>query len=161
VNPEPTELGLNSGGMVRKQPSWLTLVAFCMVVTIITALGFAILLAGGTAAFAVGGSSMAQSPQVSDEKPAVEEGAASGKTFAGIITDSRCGARHAMDSGKTATQCALMCIRAGSKYALVNGDTRYFLAGSQDDLEKLAGTRARVAGTLVGDTIRVSSISPP
>ena len=144
---------------MKKQPSWLALVAFCTAMTLAAALGFTILIAGGTVAFAVRGSSPEQPSQVSDDKPAVEEGAATGKTFAGIITDSRCGARHAMDSGKTATQCALMCVRAGSKYALVSGDARYFLSGSPGDLEKLAGERATVQGTLVGDTIRVSFIS--
>jgi hypothetical protein len=151
---------LSIGGTVKKQSSWLVLVAFCTAITLAVALGFAILLAGGTAAFAVGGgSSMVQSSQDLDDNPAVDEGATA-RIFAGVITDSHCGARHAMDSGKTAGQCALMCIRTGSKYALVNGDTRYFLAGGQDDLEKLAGERATVAGRLVGDTIRVSSISP-
>jgi endonuclease YncB( thermonuclease family) len=53
----------------------------------------------------------------------------------------------------------MMCVRAGSRYALVDGDMHYFLAGSEDTLDRLAGERATIAGALDGDTIHVISVS--
>jgi hypothetical protein len=65
-----------------------------------------------------------------------------------------------MDSDKDPTGCAKMCVRNGSKYVLVQGDKRYALAGSESQLEGLAGQRANITGILNGNTIKVSAISP-
>jgi hypothetical protein len=56
-------------------------------------------------------------------------------------------------------ECTKMCVRAGSKYVLVVGSKRYALAGSESQLDGLAGQRANIAGTLDGNTIKVSSTS--
>lgn len=64
-----------------------------------------------------------------------------------------------MDSGMNPADCAKMCVRNGSKYVLVQGNKKYALAGSESQLESLAGQRANVAGTLNGNTIQVSSTS--
>ena len=87
-----------------------------------------------------------------------DRGAASGQTFAGMITDSRCGARHRMNSGKTSAECALSCVRHGAHYVLVDGEKVYALEGHRDQLERLAGERANVVGTLEGDTIKVKAV---
>jgi len=50
-----------------------------------------------------------------------------------------------------------MCVRNGSKYVLVEGDRIYALAGSESELNGLAGQRATVAGILDGNTIKVTS----
>ncbi len=145
---------------MKKHSSWLALVVFCTAAIFAAALGLTILLAGGTIAFAVGGASNERSSAVSGGVSAGNDGSSdAAKTYAGIITDSHCGARHAIDSGKTANQCAMMCVRAGSRYALVDGDMHYFLAGSEDTLDRLAGERATIAGALDGDTIHVISVS--
>jgi len=64
-----------------------------------------------------------------------------------------------MDSGMNPTDCAKTCVRNGSKYILVQGNRKYALAGSVSQLESLAGQRVRIAGTLNGNTIKVSSTS--
>lgn len=111
------------------------------------------LFASATLAFA-----MAQSLKPSVSKPANAD-AAMGKTFAGVITDSICGARHASGSGKSPAECARACVRKGSNYMLVDGNKIYMLNGSGPEIDKLAGQRVSVAGTIDGKTITVSSVS--
>jgi len=165
---------------MNEQPgSWLALVAFCAITTLTVALGFGILFAGGSAAFAV-----VQPSHASDETPAdtarfsrpsdyqdveadvpgpsqlrqVDEGVASDKTFAGLITDSHCGARHSMKSGKSSAECARSCVRNGAHYVLVDGEKNHSLDGGTTRLEELAGERVEVVGMLEGDTIKVKSV---
>jgi len=45
------------------------------------------------------------------------------------------------------------------KYTLVDGDKVYALRGQAAYLDRLAGQRTTVAGTLDGNTIQVSSIA--
>ena len=129
---------------------------------------FGILFAGGSAAFAV-----VQPSHASDETPAdtarfsrpsdyqdveadvsgpsqlrqVDEGVASDKTFAGLITDSHCGARHSMKSGKSSAECARSCVRNGAHYVLVDGEKNHSLDGGTTRLEELAGERVEVVGS--------------
>jgi len=77
--------------------------------------------------------------------------------FAGLVTDDHCGARHDMDSGMSPAECTKMCVRNGSSYVLIEGDKRYALAGGEGELDRLAGQRAIIAGTLAGNTIQVDS----
>jgi hypothetical protein len=125
------------------------------------AVGFATLFAGGSLAFKMG--TPAESETVPEQAasptqaPAAETSAP--KTFRGMVTDSFCMGRHVRYSGKSPSECAKMCARGGSSYALVDGDRRYTLTGSDLALDKLAGQRAAVVGTLEGATIRVSSVS--
>jgi hypothetical protein len=86
----------------------------------------------------------------------------SGKqTFAGIVSDSMCGAKHMMPGDPAA--CAHACLKQGSKYALVVGDKVYTLEtsdkSSSDELDKLVGQKAKITGSSKGDTIQVSSVS--
>jgi hypothetical protein len=87
---------------------------------------------------------------------------AAGKTqaFTGEVSDSMCGAKHMME-GSTA-ECTRACVRKGSKYALVVADKVYTLdapdKATQDQLDKLAGQKAKVMGKADGDTITVSSV---
>jgi hypothetical protein len=160
-----------------KEPhgSWQVWVTFCVVTTLTAALGFGILFAGSSIVFAV-----AQLPRVSDDKVSADEqarpvasqavqlspvtvagesDAASGRTFAGMITDSRCGARHSMNSGKTSAECARSCVRNGSRYLLVDGEVIHALEGDPAQLDKLAGERVEVVGLLEGDTIKVKAVA--
>ena len=98
----------------------------------------------------------AQSPVA---QPIDDEGYASSRTFAGMITDSRCGARHRMNSGKTSAECARSCVHNGSSYVLVDGEKIYALVGDSAPLEKLAGERVNVSGILEGDTITVKDVA--
>jgi hypothetical protein len=86
--------------------------------------------------------------------------AAKGKTFTGTVSDSMCGAKHAMPGDPAA--CTRACIAKGSKYALVVGDKVYTLDTSDkatlDTLDKQAGSKVTVTGTEKDNTIAVSSV---
>ena len=86
--------------------------------------------------------------------------AAKGKTFTGTVSDSMCGAKHAMPGDAAA--CTRACVSKGSKYALVVGDKVYTLETSDkatlDTLDKQAGSKVTVTGTEKDNTIAVSSV---
>lgn len=86
--------------------------------------------------------------------------AAGGKTFTGTVSDSMCGAKHAMPGNDAA--CTRACVSKGSKYALVVGDKVYTLETSNKaalaTLDKQAGAKATVTGTEKDNTITVSSV---
>lgn len=85
--------------------------------------------------------------------------AAGAKTFTGTISDAMCGAKH-MAKDKSAAECTRMCVQQGQKYALVAGQKVYILDGHEAELNKLAGERATVKGTLSGETLTVTSVAP-
>jgi hypothetical protein len=131
--------------------SWFALIRFCATPALALALGCAILFTSAVVVFAVGG--VGEPVEVATRqthKPGE-------RMFAGLVTDDHCGARHDMDSGMSPTECTKMCVRNGSSYVLVEGDKRYALAGSESELDRLAGQRAIIAGTLTGNTIQVDS----
>jgi len=136
--------------VTQKNRSWWALVAFCTTTALVAAFGFAILFASASVAFALAQSARSgNSTQVSNEQ----------NTFSGVVTDSHCGARH-QDSTKSPGECARMCVRNGSQYTLVDGDKTYALSGDTAQIARLAGQRVSVAGSLVGDALRVNSIQP-
>ncbi|MGH9502478.1 MAG: hypothetical protein ACRD20_06475 [Terriglobales bacterium] len=164
---------------MEEQPrSWLSLVIFCAVTVLIAALGAAVLFAGASVAFAVAHPGQVENtdpipsesvvPVMMAEAPVeqptlsepLEDGATgSVGTFAGMITDSRCGARHRMNSDKTSAECTRSCVRKGAHYVLVDGEKIYALQGDHRQLEKLAGQRVNVTGMLEGDTIKVKTVT--
>jgi hypothetical protein len=81
------------------------------------------------------------------------------QTFTGKVSDAMCGKAHMM-SGSEA-DCTHACVGKGSRYALVVGDKVYTLDASDKatlgTLDKLAGSNAKISGTLNGDTIQVAS----
>lgn len=79
------------------------------------------------------------------------------QTYEGIVTCSRCGAKHPAKLDSSATTCVRRCVHGGDRFSLVDADSTYFLDGDLSDLKNLAGQRARIVGTLHGKTIRVSS----
>jgi hypothetical protein len=115
--------------------------------TLAASLGLGTLFAGGAAAFAAAGA-----------EPVQQANGTAEQTFSGMITDSQCGARHEQSSGKRPADCARMCVRNGSKYTLVDGDRKNILEGNEAALDRLAGQRVTVTGTLNGNTIKVSSV---
>jgi len=86
--------------------------------------------------------------------------AAAGKTYTGTVSDSMCGAKHAM-AGDDAS-CTRACVSKGSKYALVVGDKVYTLDTTDKDalatLDKQAGAKATITGTEKDSVITVSSV---
>lgn len=91
---------------------------------------------------------------------AISAFAAGGKTFTGTVSDSMCGAKHAMPGDDAA--CTRACVSKGSKYALVVGDKVYTLETGDKaalaTLDKQAGAKATVTGTEKDNTITVSSV---
>jgi len=85
---------------------------------------------------------------------------AKGKTYTGTVSDSMCGAKHAMPGDDAG--CTRACVSKGSKYALVVGDKVYTLETSDKDalatLDKQAGAKVTVTGTENDSTITVSSV---
>lgn len=82
------------------------------------------------------------------------------QSFTGEVSDSMCGAKHAMAGNNAA--CTRACVKKGSDYALVSGDKVYTLATSDktilSELDTLAGQKAKVTGTADGDKIQVSKV---
>ena len=130
--------------MYRRNRSWLELIGYCTIAGLVTALGLALLFAGASAAFASG-------------EPAQASASAAQASFSGMVTDDHCGARHDRYPGKGASECARLCAVNGAKFVLLDGDKVYTLAGKDLALDKLAGQRATVMGTLEGTVIQVSS----
>ena len=112
------------------------------------ALALALLLAtvGAAAGVAVG-----QIAQVSTQVGA--------QSFEGMITCSRCGARHQPALDRSASTCVRICVHGGASFALIDDESVYLLEGDLGSFKKLAGQRARVIGTRSGNTIRVASIT--
>jgi hypothetical protein len=82
------------------------------------------------------------------------------QSFTGKVSDAMCGAHHMM-AGSSDADCTRACVKQGSKYALVVGDDVYTLEGGDAAaLDKLAGQKATVSGTLKGKTITVASVAP-
>ena len=106
-------------------------------------------LAAGTAAVA-GRDGSAQ---------ATESGSVQQRTYEGMVTCTRCGAKHSAKLARSATNCTLACVHGGAKFALVDGDKLYQLDGDLSVLKRHAGQRARVVGVIRGDAITVSSIT--
>jgi hypothetical protein len=86
-------------------------------------------------------------------------GRVNSSTFIGLVSDSNCGPRHKLRD-KSAEECTRTCQRAGATFALVAGEQVYRLKGNHNDVAVLAGQKAKVTGTLQGDTISVNSIQP-
>jgi len=129
---------------------WLELVTVCAIAAVILALGLAIL--GVSAAMA-----LAQGPD-SPTIPTEKFQAGGEQTFSGVVTDSMCGAKHNTSMDQSAARCTKMCLKKGASFALVDGDKLYKLNGGDEYLDKFAGERVKISGTLNGDTIKVMSV---
>jgi hypothetical protein len=82
------------------------------------------------------------------------------KSYTGVVSDSMCGAKHAMPGDDAS--CTRMCVGKGSKYALIVGDKVYTLDTADKaalaTLDKQAGAKVTVMGTDKDNTIAVSSV---
>ena len=86
-------------------------------------------------------------------------GRADANTFVGLVSDRHCGPRHKLRD-KSAEECTRTCQRAGASYVLVAGEKIYHLTGNTNDVGLLAGQKAKITGTLQGNTITVNGIGP-
>src|SRR6266436_3134203 len=80
------------------------------------------------------------------------------QSFAGLVTDSMCGATH-MAKDKTPAECTRICVKDSMKYALSADKKLYTLEGHEAEFSKLAGQKVIVKGTLKNDTVTVESVA--
>ena len=86
------------------------------------------------------------------------ESAPEQQVYEGVITDTHCLAKHKAAIGKSAGDCTRVCVHGGAQFALVDGEKTYILEGNLPLLKRIAGQRSRLAGTLDGNTITVTSV---
>jgi len=132
---------------MRTHRVWIEIVMFGSGTACALALLFAIIVA--TAGAAVGQMKGSEADSIPTEARAYE----------GMVTCSRCGARHSAALGQTASTCVRVCVHGGSQFALVNADSIYLLDGHMDALKRIAGQRAKIVGNLEGKTIKVQSVA--
>lgn len=131
---------------MKRHRVWVEILGLGTLIACILALLLATL--GAAAGAAVSGVEPPQATQAAKER-----------TFEGMVTCSRCGAKHSASLAKAADTCVRVCVHDGGSFALVDSDTLYQLSGDMTALKKVAGERARIVGTLSGKTITVSSVS--
>jgi hypothetical protein len=79
-------------------------------------------------------------------------------SMTGTISDSMCGAKHMMTGDDP--KCVRTCVKGGSQYALVVNDKVYVLNGNREALDKLAGQKAIITGTMNDSILQVASATP-
>jgi hypothetical protein len=133
--------------VMRKNRFWIEVVTLCAG----AAFGFALALACvGAVVVAFG---QTAEPQQSAAQPNHQQ------TYIGMVTCSRCVAKHSAKIGATAADCARVCIRDGADFTFVNGDRTYLLEGDPAELKRVAGQRVQIVGALNGGTITVASVA--
>lgn len=136
---------------------WIEIVMLATAIACALALLFATL--GAAAGVAAGEVSVRQQAPAIKQVPAAATDHAYDHAYEGMVTCSRCGAKHSAALGQTATTCVRLCMHGGAQFALVDADMTYLLDGDLSVLNKLAGRRAHVVGELHGRTIRISSVA--
>jgi hypothetical protein len=133
--------------VMRKNRFWIEVITLCAG----AAFGLALALAF-VGAVVVAFGQTAEPPQ-STAQPDRQQ------TYVGMVTCSRCFAKHSAKIGATATDCARVCIRDGANFTFVNGDRTYLLEGDPAALKRVAGQRVQIVGALNGGTITVASVA--
>lgn len=77
-------------------------------------------------------------------------------SWSGTVSDSHCGAKHAVAS-EAAEKCVAHCVENGAKYVLVS-EGKVYNVEPQDKFAGLAGKSVTVTGTLKEDSITVDSV---
>ena len=81
------------------------------------------------------------------------------KTLTGVVIDSMCGVNH-MAKNMAPADCLRMCVKKGTKYALVVGKDVYTLEGHEAELDKYAAQTLSLKGTVKGQVMTVESVAP-
>jgi hypothetical protein len=138
---------------MNKQRVWIEI----LLVGSAVAFGLALFLA--TIGLAAGVGESSKEPQESQSAIRQTANPAAEHSFEGMVTCSRCGAKHSPALERPATVCVRVCVHGGAKFALVGADSNYVLDGDPQALKRVAGQRARVIGYLRGNTIQVRSVA--
>ena len=133
---------------MKKNRFWIEVITLCAGAAFGLALALVVV---GAAVVAFG---QTAEPQQSAAQPTDRQ-----QTYVGMVTCSRCLAKHSAKIGATATDCAHVCIRNGANFTFVNGDRTYLLKGDPAALKRVAGQRVQIVGALNGGTITVASIA--
>jgi hypothetical protein len=129
---------------------WIELLAAISGLACALAIFFATV--GAATGAASGGSSAPQATQSSS---------AATQNYDGVVTDTKCGAKHSAAIAESAADCTRACVHSGEHFALVDGDKLYVLEGEPELLKRAAGERVTVGGTLNHNTISVTSVRAP
>jgi hypothetical protein len=81
---------------------------------------------------------------------------AAGKTVSGVVSDDKCGLKHAT-AGEDAAKCVAGCVAGGQKYVLLSKGKLYQL-DAQDKFKGLGGKAVKVTGEVKDDAITVASV---
>lgn len=131
---------------MRRHRVWIEIVLLGTVIAFALALLLATLGAAAGAA-------------VSAHEGSQADPASNAQSFEGMVTCSRCGAKHQPNFDRSASNCVRTCVRDGATFALVHNDATYLLDGDLLSLKKFAGQRVRLLGFRTGNTIKVSSVT--
>lgn len=77
-------------------------------------------------------------------------------SWTGTVSDSNCGAKHAVASA-AAAKCIAGCVSKGAKYVLVSKGKVYSVE-PQDKFADFAGKSVTVTGSMEGDAITAESV---
>ena len=130
---------------MRTHRVWIEIVMVGSGIACALALLFAIIVATAGAA-------------VSQSKASGGDLATESRAYEGMVTCSRCGAKHSAALDQAASTCVRICVHGGAQFALVNAESTYLLDGDLDALKRIAGQRAKIVGSLEGKTIKVQSV---
>lgn len=139
---------------MRAQRIWLEIAVLGSAIAV--ALALFLTAIGAAAGFAEDRTEPQESASVVLPSPRIST---ADRSFEGMVTCSRCGAKHAPALQRPATTCVRVCVHGGASFALVNSDSTYLLKGDAEALKQAAGTRARIVGHLSGKTIEVTSVA--
>jgi hypothetical protein len=130
---------------MKKNRFWIEVITLCAGAAFGCALALAVV---GAVVVAFGQTAEPQSVAQPDHQ----------QTYVGMVTCSRCFAKHSAKIGAAAADCARACIRDGANFSFVNGDRTYLLEGDPVELKRVAGQRVQIVGALNGGTITVTSV---
>jgi len=94
--------------------------------------------------------------------PAQKAAAPKAEKWTGTISDSMCGKSHGANGGTVQKDhdCTAKCVKDGSQYVFVAGDKVYKIANQKfAGLDKDAGQKLTVEGTMKGDVITVTKVT--
>jgi hypothetical protein len=77
--------------------------------------------------------------------------------WTGVISDSKCGAKH-KESSKAAVACVTSCIKAGGKPVLVADGKVVAIANPDAVKSEFYGVKVSVSGEMKGEAIEIASI---
>ena len=134
-------------------PVWIETRWFRMIICFAVTIGTIAIVMIGTLAMVAGADAREAVSRQAESSSALPT-----RSYEGMITDTRCGAKHSAAIGLAAADCTRSCVHGGEQFALVDGENVYLLDGEIAALKKMAGQRVRIAGTLNGNRISVSAV---